>query len=80
MRSVFNRGLVAQTLLATLLGCGSPEAPSYGVFEDPAAKFSRIRYSERGVVSLNDRCPVTGTRLNPAIPPIYVNGRPIGFC
>jgi hypothetical protein len=74
------RTLVAQTLLATLLACGSPEAPFLGVLEDPLAPFSRIRYSERDQVSLNDRCPITGTQLNPAIPPVYVNGRPIGFC
>ena len=31
-------------------------------------------------VSLNDRCIVRKARLNPRMPPMYVNGRPIGFC
>ena len=38
-----------------------------------------IRYPS-GEVSLNDRCPVRNTPLNPFIAPVYVNGQPIGFC
>ncbi len=37
-------------------------------------------YFERDLLSLNDHCPVTESRLNPAIGPVYVNSRPIGFC
>jgi len=28
----------------------------------------------------NDRCIVTQMKLTPALPPVWVNGRPIGFC
>ncbi len=42
--------------------------------------FPRIRYFDTGLVSLNDRCPVRKTPLNPKMPPVYVNGLPIGFC
>ncbi len=72
--------LIALAALGLLsIACGSGEPP-LGAFEDPEAPFSRVRYSERDLVSLNDHCPLTGTRLNLAIPPVYVNGRPIGFC
>ncbi len=65
---------------ALCIACGPAEPPPLGVLEDPSAEFSPIRFHDRGLVSLNDRCPVTGTALNPAIEPVYVNGRPIGFC
>ena len=51
-----------------------------GEFAVPEAEFSPVRYWDRDLVSLNERCPNTQARLNPAIEPIYVNGRPIGFC
>ncbi len=28
----------------------------------------------------NDRCIVTQMRLSPELPPVWVNGKPIGFC
>ena len=77
MRTAWIPGIGLVTLATALLGCSSPPQ---GVFEDPKAPLSRVRYVERDLVSLNDSCPVTGTRLNPAIPPVYTNGRPIGFC
>lgn len=39
----------------------------------------RLRF-EDGAISLNDRCPVRKVRLNRRLPPVYVNGQPIGFC
>jgi hypothetical protein len=39
----------------------------------------RIQYAD-GQVSLNDRCPVRKVPLNLRMPPVYVNGRPVGFC
>jgi hypothetical protein len=39
-----------------------------------------IRYFEDNLVSLNDRCAVRKVKLNPKLPPIYVNGHPVGFC
>ncbi len=41
--------------------------------------YAPIRY-EDGQVSENDRCAVSQKRLNTKIPPVYVNGRVIGFC
>jgi hypothetical protein len=42
-------------------------------------KFPRLRYAD-GQISLNDRCPVRHVKLNPKMAPVYVNGKPIGFC
>jgi hypothetical protein len=41
--------------------------------------FPRLVYPD-GLVSLNDRCPVRKVELNPRMPPVYVNGQPVGFC
>ena len=41
--------------------------------------YPRIRYSDEQV-SVNDRCPVRKAKLNLKMDPIYVNGRPVGFC
>lgn len=40
----------------------------------------RLRYFDGDQVSLNDRCAVRKVKLNPKMPPIYVNGQPVGFC
>ena len=40
----------------------------------------RVRYLD-GQVSLNSHCAIrVENKLNRRIPPVYVNGRPIGFC
>jgi len=57
-----------------------PSARPLGEFVSPDRPFSPIRYRDRDLVSLNDRCPVSQTQLSPEIEPIYVNGRPVGFC
>lgn len=60
-----------------------PEKPTYVVFAEyvnPEDSLPRLRFRADGQVSLNDRCPVRKVKLNPKMPPAYVNGRPIGFC
>lgn len=52
----------------------------YGEFIAPDDSLQRMRYLETGLVGLNDRCAVRKVRLNPKMPPVYVNGQPIGFC
>jgi len=42
-------------------------------------RYPHIQYQD-GVVSLNDRCPVRKASLNLRLPPLFVNGKPIGFC
>jgi hypothetical protein len=78
-------GVTAVLGLAVFAACSkkdkTPQAGAVGDFvageED---SFPRIRYFESGLVSLNDRCPVRKTPLNPKMQPVYVNGLPIGFC
>jgi len=73
------RSLLAAFCLAGLpglaLAAGTP-APELSKTPEP---FAPIRY-EDGAVSENDRCAVSQKRLNTQIPPVYVNGRVIGFC
>ena len=49
------------------------------VYEDENAEYPRLTFPD-GSVSLNDRCPVRRVKLNRRMPPLYVNGRPVGFC
>jgi hypothetical protein len=54
-----------------------PMEPQYVPGTDE--KFPRLRSAD-GQISLNDRCPVRHAKLNPKMAPVYVNGKPIGFC
>jgi hypothetical protein len=74
----------ASLLLAAAVACGGRPAEvvhPVGKAElvDGAAPFPRLR-GDDGLVSANDRCPVTKRKLSPLFPPVYVNGLPIGFC
>jgi hypothetical protein len=50
-----------------------------GHYVNHADSFPRLVFGD-GLISLNDRCIVRKTKLNPKMPPVYVNGRPVGFC
>ena len=63
---------VAVTLAAAL-------APAQVVVPTKDPEHPLIRYPD-SLVSLNDRCIVRHGTLNPMFKPVYVNGRPIGFC
>lgn len=74
----------ASALLAAAAACSArpPElVPPIGkpAYVDAAAEHPTIRFGD-GLVSANDRCPVTKRKLSLPFPPVYVNGRPIGFC
>ncbi len=47
---------------------------------NPQDPWPRLRFFDSGLVSINDRCAVRKTPLNPKMPAVYVNGRPVGFC
>ena len=71
--------------LSTILSCtaGRPMMDSLeplGEYVAAEDEYSAVQYWDRDEVSLNDHCPNTGTRLATVIEPLYVNGRPIGFC
>jgi len=78
------RVAAAALLLTAAVACGSRPAelvPPTGkpALIDDSAEFPRIRFGD-GLVSANDRCPVTKRKLSIYFPPVYVNGLPIGFC
>jgi hypothetical protein len=51
-----------------------------GAYVNEEDSLPRLRYYDGEQVSLNDRCAVRHVKLNPKMPPIYVNGQPVGFC
>lgn len=72
-----------------LLGChaGSssdprarvPIAVAGAAYDDAAADHPHIVFPD-GTTTANDRCMILQHKLNLKIPPIYVNGTPLGFC
>lgn len=68
-------------MLLILAGCGGETNSGMAAaqYVDPQSEFPRLRFPD-GQISLNDRCPVRRVKLNRRMPPIYVNGRPVGFC
>lgn len=84
-RSVRAELLAAVAVLA--LSCSPSEPPEptepaedVGAYVNPDDPLPRLRYFADGLVSINDQCPVRRTKLSPGVAPIYVNGRPLGFC
>lgn len=75
-RSAAAVGLVLLAALAPPGGRGLA-SPRYVPTEDP--QHPRIEFSD-SLVSLNTQCPVRGGKLSLRYKPVYVNGRPIGFC
>jgi hypothetical protein len=76
--------VAAAPLCLTLAACGGRPTelvPPLGKAElaDMTSEHPRLEFTD-GTVSANDCCPVTKRKLNVAFPPVYVNGRPIGFC
>jgi len=77
------KGWMAAGALASALGLalatGTRPASSQTYVPTADLEHPKIRYAD-STVSLNDRCPVRHGKLNPAYVPVYVNGRPVGFC
>lgn len=48
-------------------------------YNDSTAEYPRLVFAD-GQISLNDHCMVRMVKLNRKMPPIYVNGKPVGFC
>jgi hypothetical protein len=79
-----HRAGAALLLLAGTAACGGrPSELVLPVGEpaliDPDTPWPKLRFGD-GLVSENDRCPVTKRKLSIYFPPVYVNGLPIGFC
>ena len=75
--------LLLPALLAACAAPGEPELArgagvTYVATGDAARP--RLRYPD-GQLSRNDSCLVRiGNKLNYKVPPLYVNGAPVGFC
>ncbi|HSQ59969.1 MAG TPA: hypothetical protein VLT84_06010 [Acidobacteriota bacterium] len=67
-------GIAGLAFLALAGLAGAQELVQTG---DPA--HPRLRDAD-AILSLNDRCAVRQGSLNPTYAPVYVNGKPIGFC
>ena len=77
MRPRSGAALLALAASCFLLAQRPATAQRYVRSDEPA--FPKVKYAD-SLVSANDRCIVKKTKLNPAIRPVYVNWRPIGFC
>ena len=77
--------------IAPSAGAPSAGAPSAGAVTTPQKAappavrpayptliYAKAQYES--LLSVNDRCPVKGGRLNPRIRPMYINRQPVGFC
>jgi len=82
------RGLAQGALILALAGAGCgreratlPPIPALfpAAYTDTLLEFPHLRFADRSV-SLNDRCPVRKVKLNRRLSPLFVNGRPVGFC
>ena len=75
------RGLRPRCAFAMLLfaACLPVTARAQHFVAGSDSTFPRIRYAD-SLVSVNDRCLVTQRKLNTKMPPVYVNGVPMGFC
>ena len=69
-------GLATLVLVTTALPASSA-AQRHVAADDP--EYQRVQYTD-SLYSLNDQCIVRLRRLSLSIPPVYVNGLPIGFC
>jgi hypothetical protein len=67
----------AAFVAAALLAASQAESQRFVRTADP--QHPRVRYAD-SLDSVNDRCIVAKNRLNLKVRPVYVNGRPIGFC
>ena len=64
---------------AAALALAVPGASAQEKVPVPGSDRYRIRYAD-GTVTINDWCPVAKRALGRSQTPIYVNGRPVGFC
>jgi hypothetical protein len=77
-----HRFLLLPPLLLLAAGCDRPVPAGAGVIavESGDPERPRLRYLD-GQVSSNTSCAIRrGNRLNPRVPPMRINGVPIGFC
>ncbi len=77
--------LLALFILGLLSACAQEQTArlvediGVGAYTDSMVELPRLRYAN-GEVTINDRCPVRKVSLNRRLMPLFVNGKPLGFC
>lgn len=74
-------------IIATFIACGQEQhaepqlLADIGIaeFTDSTLDYPPMRYAD-GQLTINDRCPVRKVPLNRRLSPLFVNGKPLGFC
>lgn len=88
LRRNFMQRSASVLLIGLGLACARPEVdprarvpiPMPGVtLSDASAEYPHLTFPD-GRSTPNDRCIVTERKLNTHLPPVWVNGVPIGFC
>ena len=83
-----NRPIVIRVLAASVTAAAAfwtpagrlaPPAEAQSFVPTADVEHPRVMYAD-SMISLNDRCVVRHGTLNPNYLPVYVNGRPVGFC
>jgi hypothetical protein len=82
--SRFRAGLAVIALFTIIIGCSQQKAElvvdtGKVAYSDSTAEFPRLVFAD-GQTSLNDRCMVRMAKLNRKMPPMFVNGKAVGFC
>lgn len=78
-KTSWHRAALAACVLAGLAGPGGGPASAQRLITTKDPEHPRVQYTD-SLLSLNDRCIVRQGMLNPIFKPVYVNGKPIGFC
>ncbi|MBK7143169.1 MAG: hypothetical protein IPH75_13930 [bacterium] len=79
--------LLLSAIVALLFGCGQQQQAQpqllddigIAAFTDSTLDFPPMQYAN-GQLTINDRCPVRKVPLNRRLSPLFVNGKPLGFC
>lgn len=79
MRSGVRRVAVPFALAVLLLPGIAPQARAQRYIPSGDPYLPRVQYSD-GLVSINKRCTVRKILMTTTTRPVYINGRPLGFC
>jgi hypothetical protein len=80
------RSRIAGVLTAAAVAAGiglaartTPPAAAQSFVPTADPNHPKVMYAD-SLISMNDRCVVRQGTLNPNYLPVYINGRPVGFC
>ena len=79
MSGFWRRAALGAVVLAGLAAAAAGPSMAQRMIQTKDPAHPRVKYAD-SLVSLNDRCIVRQGALNAIYKPVYVNGKPIGFC